>query len=156
MRIAIDYFQGWIWDTPQKRVICNTQGTHYEKALHLFLEHFSCFQLAMENKKKIKLLNDNPSHGTITYGTVPTSITGKPYYTKLHLWSLNQEVTMLSKNVCTYYTYLYLYNPYLFKFLIYWDIVLILLHAYLTLAALLAYHSHWTACTLFCHLPALQ
>lgn len=49
---------------------------------------------------------------------------------------------MLSKNVCTYYTYLYLYNPYLFKFLIYWDIVLILLHAYLTLAALLAYHSH--------------
>lgn len=54
---------------------------------------------------------------------------------------------MLSKNVCTYYTYLYLYNPYLFKFLIYWDIVLILLHAYLTLAALLVYHSHWTACT---------
>lgn len=53
-------------------MICNTQGTHYEKALHLFLEHSSCFQLAMENlkKKKIKLLNDNPSHGTITYGTL--------------------------------------------------------------------------------------
>lgn len=55
---------------------------------------------------------------------------------------------MLPKYVCTYYTYLYLYNPYPFKFLIYWNTVLILFHAYLNLAVLLAYDSHGIACTL--------
>lgn len=70
-------------------MIHNTQGTQNEKALHLFLEHFSCFQLAngkdknkqktqqtntMHQKKNQKtnpqqnkhLLNDSPCHGTIT------------------------------------------------------------------------------------------
>lgn len=73
-------------------MIHNTQGTHYKKVLYLFLEHFLCFQLAMENNKKPQnknkqkpnkqththkktpqqykhLLNDSPSHGTITQGS---------------------------------------------------------------------------------------
>lgn len=44
-------------------MIHNTQGTQNEKALHLFLEHFSCFQLANgKDKNKQKTQQTNTMH----------------------------------------------------------------------------------------------
>lgn len=148
----------------------DTQETHYEKALHLFLKHFSCLQLVMQNKNKTPTSKQTPHtkkpHSKLnTYSmTIQVMAQSLMTYFNHRQTILHKDVFMIFKlesnyvawYVCTYHTYLYLYNPYLIKFFIYWNTVLILFHAYLNLVALLAYHSHWTTCTLVCHLPALQ